>query len=70
MYLCADVYMNLSADACGDQERASESPELELEVDGSNLIWTLGTKCGSSPRVVCPLNCRAISPDFIYVSMS
>lgn len=52
MYLSADVHMKLSADAYGDQEKASELLELELQVDVSHLMWALKTKYESSPSIL------------------
>ena len=43
--------------AQGDQKRASDPLELELEVVVSPLMWVLGTELGSSARTACILNC-------------
>ena len=44
------------------QRREDDMHPLELQEVVSCLVWMLGTKLGSSVRLVCTLNHRAISP--------
>lgn len=55
MYVCVGGYVHVSAGAYGDQRKASDPPELELEVDAGNQPW-------SSARDIHAFNDGAISP--------
>ena len=46
----------------GDQEGASDSLELELEMFLSPLMWLLGSELPSSDRAINTLSHRTISP--------
>lgn len=50
-----DVHM--SAGTRGDQKRALDSRELELEAVVSNQTWVLGIEAGSSAIKANALNC-------------
>ena len=55
-FLC--IYVNscylfvyhIHALACGDQKKALEPLELELQITMSLLVWVLGTEPGSSKK--------------------
>lgn len=46
---------------CRYPERAEDSPELELQVTGSHLMWVLGLKSRCSERAVSAPSFCAIS---------
>lgn len=60
--VCVLEYVDTSADAHGDQERASDSLELALQTVVSHPKWLLEAKLRSPERAVCALNCPVVSP--------
>ena len=72
-FLC--VYVNvcylfvhhIHALACGDQKKALEPLELDLQITMSLLVWVLGTEPGSSKRTTNALNEPSLqSPVLFY----
>lgn len=63
MYVC-DLYIYIyrtSVDLHGDQRRASDPLDLELQRAVGYMVWVPGTKPGSSAKVAGTLNHRGIS---------
>lgn len=44
------------------QRKASDPPELTVQVVMSRPMWMWGTELSSSARAVCALKCSVISP--------
>jgi hypothetical protein len=63
MCRCVSVsaYVHLSA-GVGTDQSYQISLEMELQAAVSCLMWEMESELGSSARVVCILNYRAISP--------
>lgn len=56
--MCVSVYMyvHVSVDTLGGQERASDPWKLELYVVVSHITWVLGIELRSSARLGSALN--------------
>lgn len=63
MYGCdLHIYVyRMSVDLHGDQRRASDPLDLELQRDVSYMVWVPGTKPGSSAKAAGAFNHRVIS---------